>query len=189
MKSNQEKVREFHHVFEQPRAERPGLGEGFPLELRKHLIEEEAGELVRALEAGDVVGAIDGMCDLLYVVYGTAVAMRIDIDPYFDEVHRSNMAKLGPDGRPIFRKDIPKRVMKPEGWQPPKLREMWEASQVDPSRCTCGGYNAGDPSRDIEKTWHYTGCALAPVEPTSNECAQCKYSTQAVCEECGRVLV
>jgi predicted HAD superfamily Cof-like phosphohydrolase len=45
------------------------------------------------------------MADLIYVLLGTAVAMGMDIDTAFKRVHRSNMSKLGPDGKPVMRAD------------------------------------------------------------------------------------
>src|SRR4051794_15687864 len=64
-------------------------------ELRAALIEEEAAETVAAIRAGDLVEAVDGMCDLLCVVYGTAAEFGLDLAPFWDEVHRTNMAKAG----------------------------------------------------------------------------------------------
>jgi predicted HAD superfamily Cof-like phosphohydrolase len=37
----------------------------------------------------------------------------------FDIVQAANMAKLGPDGKPIIRPEDGK-IMKPEGWEPPE---------------------------------------------------------------------
>lgn len=45
------------------------------------------------------------LCDLRYVVEYTAVAHGLDIDAAYEEVHRSNMSKLGADGKPIRRED------------------------------------------------------------------------------------
>lgn len=50
------------------------------------------------------------MCDVLYVVFGTAVARGIDLEPYFDKVHKNNMAKL--EGG--IQKDAMGKVLKPE---------------------------------------------------------------------------
>jgi predicted HAD superfamily Cof-like phosphohydrolase len=82
------------------------------------LIEEEASEFAEAARAGDVVGTIDALCDLLYVTYGAAVSLGIDIEPFFGEVHRSNMAKRGGSRR------ADGKWLKPAGWQPPDLQRI-----------------------------------------------------------------
>lgn len=146
MNEAQEKVEEFMRAFGQSIPPHPTL-EGYPQELRMKLILEEALEFVTAAgasalvttthntyfegrDAPDMVEMIDAMCDILYVTYGAASAMGIDLEPFFNEVHRSNMAKLGPDGKPIRREDG--KVMKPKGWTPPDLvslltKELTEA--------------------------------------------------------------
>lgn len=50
----------------------------------------------------NLIEIADGIADMEYVNTGTAVACGIDIQPIFDEVHRSNMSKFI-DG--IFRED------------------------------------------------------------------------------------
>jgi predicted HAD superfamily Cof-like phosphohydrolase len=55
------------------------------------------------------------MCDLLCVVYGTAAEFGIDLAPFWQEVHRTNMAKAG---GPI--REDGKRL-KPSGWRPPDI--------------------------------------------------------------------
>lgn len=109
----QRDVSEFHRVVcgiedpELPAMRRPTL--------RAELIREEARETVEAIEAGDLVGAIDGMCDLLCVVYGTALEFGIDLAPFWDEVHRTNMAKAGGPLREDGKR------LKPPGWMPPDI--------------------------------------------------------------------
>ena len=73
--------------------------------LRLRLQREETEELAEAIEAGDVVGVADALADLVYVAYGTAITYGIDLDAVLAEVHRSNMSKLGRDGRPVMRED------------------------------------------------------------------------------------
>lgn len=92
---------------------------GFPGNLRASLIEEEAKEFAEAVQSNNYIGVIDAICDLLYVTYGAASALGIDISPFFEEVHRSNMSKLGTDGKPIYREDG--KVVKPPHWSPPRL--------------------------------------------------------------------
>jgi predicted HAD superfamily Cof-like phosphohydrolase len=105
-------VRDFHDALGIPVASTPAIRRG---ELRAKLIEEEARETCEAIRAGDLVEAIDGLCDLLCVVYGAALEFGIDLAPFWDEVHRSNMAKAGGP----MREDG--KVLKPEGWQPPDI--------------------------------------------------------------------
>jgi len=112
MNRMQEQVAAFHQKFghvigTSPKISRP--------ELRVSLIKEEAKETCDAIEAGDLVEAADGICDLLYVVIGTAVEFGIDIEPVFDEVHRSNMAKEGSATR------ADGKTLKPPGWRKPDV--------------------------------------------------------------------
>ena len=72
-------------------------------------------ETCAAIRAGDLVQAIDGLCDLLCVVYGAALEFGVELAPYWDEVHRTNMAKMGGPVR-----DDGKRL-KPDGWKPPDI--------------------------------------------------------------------
>lgn len=94
MNKMQEQVAEFHKLFKVPIKEQIGLPSKDRLELRAKLIEEEAKETCDALRSGDMIEAIDGVCDVLYVVFGTALELGIDLELFFDEVQRSNMSKL-----------------------------------------------------------------------------------------------
>lgn len=64
---------------------------------RAQLMLEELGELCDALMTRHEVLMADALADLLYVVYGTAVAYGIPIDEVFNEVHASNMTKRAVD--------------------------------------------------------------------------------------------
>ena len=99
--------------------------ENFPYELRSKLIIEEANEFKDACEKKDHVEIIDAICDLLYVTYGAAIAVGIDVDPFFNEVHRSNMSKLDPDtGKPIVRHDG--KILKPPTYSPANISLLLE---------------------------------------------------------------
>lgn len=63
--------------------------------LRIRLIQEEFDELKEAMASGDLAAVAKEMADLLYVTYGTAVSYGIDMEPVFQEVHRSNLSKVG----------------------------------------------------------------------------------------------
>lgn len=113
-------VAEFHAVFNLPRQAQPSLDVEPSLEiLRISLLEEEVGELVAAINARDLTGIADALADITYVVYGTALAYGIDLDSVLGEVHRSNMSKLGHDGKPIIRADG--KVLKSELYSPPNV--------------------------------------------------------------------
>jgi predicted HAD superfamily Cof-like phosphohydrolase len=117
-------VRAFHEALDIPVGDSPALRRP---ELRAELIREEAAETVTAIEAGDFIGAIDGLCDLLCVVYGAAVEWGIDLRPFWAEVHRTNMAKAGGPVRADGKR------LKPEGWTPPNIAAVLAAAEEEPT--------------------------------------------------------
>jgi predicted HAD superfamily Cof-like phosphohydrolase len=127
--TNFDKVKEFHRTFSHPVGTSPSLS---PLrseednqkirDLRFELIREEVQELSEALAADDVVGVADALTDILYVVYGAGAVFGIDLDATYAEVHRSNMSKLGADGKPIYRADG--KVLKGPDYSPPDLKTL-----------------------------------------------------------------
>ena len=90
--------------------------------LRLALIKEELGELKEAMLENDIVETADAIADILYVVYGAAVAFGIDIDEVFQEVHSSNMSKLDEDGNAIF--DEMGKVMKGPDYFRPNIAQV-----------------------------------------------------------------
>lgn len=113
-------VREFHHSFGLPvRAVPTGSVGDRQAALRQSLIAEEVGELADAVTAHDLVAIADALADIVYVAYGTAHTYGIDLDRVLDEVHSSNMSKLGADGRPVYREDG--KVLKGPGFRPPDI--------------------------------------------------------------------
>ena len=70
--------------------------------LRISLINEELDEFKEAIKNNDLKEAADALTDILYVTYGAGHAFGINLDKCFDEVQRSNMSKLGEDGKPIY---------------------------------------------------------------------------------------
>jgi predicted HAD superfamily Cof-like phosphohydrolase len=111
-------VAEFMKQMDQHQQVEPSLIPADVSLLRYRLIQEESGELCRAMMHNDMVEIIDGLCDLLYVTFGAAEAYGIDIQMYFNEVHRSNMNK-DPANRDSFGK-----VTKPPLWERPRIAEM-----------------------------------------------------------------
>ena len=117
--TNFDKVEDFMRSFGQNVAEKPTMLDEKTLQLRLELIEEELRELYLGVERKNMIEIADALTDLLYVVYGMGAAMGIELDYCFDEVHRSNMSKLGEDGKPIYREDG--KVLKGPNYKPPNL--------------------------------------------------------------------
>jgi len=90
--------------------------------LRLDLINEEVQELRDGLGKKSMLEIADALTDILYVVYGAGHAFGIDLDECFNEVHRSNMTKLGEDGRPMYREDG--KVMKGPHYSEPDLTQF-----------------------------------------------------------------
>ena len=95
MNEAQQMVLEFHEQFDIQVAAIPTVPDESTQKLRIRLIQEEFDELQEALKAKDLPAIAKELADLLYVVYGTAVSYGVDMEPVFQEVHRSNMSKVG----------------------------------------------------------------------------------------------
>jgi predicted HAD superfamily Cof-like phosphohydrolase len=116
-------VGQFHRDFGLPVRTSPTAEVGNDqAALRLALIEEEVGELRGAAEAGDLTGIADALADIVYVAYGSAHVYGIDLDAVLDEVHASNMTKLGGDGRPVRRADG--KVLKGPRYRPPDVASV-----------------------------------------------------------------
>lgn len=127
-------VREFHEAFG---LDAPNVIPCPPSEdlirLRMRLVREEFDEvmeefafLLKPAVRRDVDGnllvmsrLLKELCDLRYVVEGAAVAFGLPIDAAYAEVHRSNMSKLGANGKPIY--DAGGKVMKGPGYSPANM--------------------------------------------------------------------
>ena len=117
--TNFELVGDFMEAFGQDVQFEPTWPDFNTRELRLELIQEELDELSDAVADRDMIQIADALTDLLYVVYGAGHAFGLDLDECFEEVHRSNMSKLGENGRPIHREDG--KVMKGPGYFEPDL--------------------------------------------------------------------
>ena len=120
--SNFEKVGDFMEAFGQNVEMEPTWPDFNTRDLRLELISEEFSELCQAMEDRDMVQIADALTDLLYVVYGAGHSFGLDLYECFEEVHRSNMSKLGKNGRPLYREDG--KVMKGPGYFEPDLERI-----------------------------------------------------------------
>ena len=115
--TNFNSVKKFMEVFGQEVKTKAEFPSEKIIKLRYNLIKEELDEFEEALKDRDLKEVADALTDILYVTYGAGHAFGIDLDKCFDEVQRSNMSKLGEDGKPIYNENG--KVMKgPNYFQP-----------------------------------------------------------------------
>ena len=108
MKKQLDKVSESHRTFRLGIEKKPvSTLENGKARLRYELMKEENNEYIEAAENGDIVEVADALGDMLYILCGTIIehGMTELIEEVFDEIHRSNMSKLGEDGNPVYRED------------------------------------------------------------------------------------
>lgn len=108
MKNKINAVKAFHEAFglgilQEPKA---NLGKA-KIDLRFNLMDEENKEYLEAAQNDDLVEVADALGDMLYILCGTILehGMQYKIEEVFNEIQRSNMSKLGADGKPIYRED------------------------------------------------------------------------------------
>tara|TARA_X000000368_G_scaffold292701_1_gene232726 strand:- start:109 stop:480 length:372 start_codon:yes stop_codon:yes gene_type:complete len=92
------------------------------VKLRYDLIKEELNEFEEAIRGNNLKEIADSLTDILYVTYGAGHAFGINLDKCFDEVQRSNMSKLGEDGKPIYNEQG--KVMKGPNYFKPNLNKF-----------------------------------------------------------------
>jgi predicted HAD superfamily Cof-like phosphohydrolase len=113
-------VREFHEKFSclintTPTANvDPEL-----LTARGEFMQEELKEFQDAADQNDLTEMVDALADIIYFAYGTAINLGVDLEPVFEEVHRSNMTKIWPD-RTVRRREDGK-VIKPPTYTKPDV--------------------------------------------------------------------
>lgn len=111
----------FHNAYEVPVRYVP-IADPDESDLRTELLREEVQEYYDAVRDKDVVAVADALADIVYVAFGTALAHGVDLPAVLHEVHRSNMSKLGEDGRAIRREDG--KVLKGPNYSPPDLEPL-----------------------------------------------------------------
>tara|TARA_Y100000996_G_scaffold411197_1_gene394883 strand:- start:379 stop:750 length:372 start_codon:yes stop_codon:yes gene_type:complete len=120
--TNFEKVGLFMKTFGQEVKSKPALSTKKINNLRIELIGEELEEFKDAIKNNDLKEAVDALTDILYVTYGAGHAFGVNLDKCFNEVQRSNMSKLGKDGKPIYNESG--KVMKGPNYFKPDLSKF-----------------------------------------------------------------
>lgn len=121
MKKQLEQLLQFQRAYNSTINSKPTLISEDDYVLRYKLGKEELIEYFDACKDGDLIEVADALADQLYILLGTMIShgMQDVIEDIFDEVHRSNMSKLGEDGKPIHREDG--KVLKGPNYSPPNV--------------------------------------------------------------------
>jgi len=119
-KTTLDQVQEFHETYGLPVEDMQTTGSDQTKALRINLLQEELDELKEALEGDDLFETLDALIDLQYVLDGAFLSfgMQEVKNDAFNEVHRSNMSKLGEDGKPIRREGDGKVMKGPNYFKP-----------------------------------------------------------------------
>ena len=122
-------VTEFHNAFRLNVEYKPKSDISTEItELRYNLMKEENEEYLQAVKSNDLVEIGDALGDMLYILCGTIIShgFQDKIEAIFDEIQRSNMSKLGADGKPIYRKDG--KVLKGPNYFKPDIEKILKKS-------------------------------------------------------------
>ena len=120
--SNFQSVKKFMQTFGQEVKNKAEFPDEKTVQLRCDLIKEELEELNQAIKDKDLKEIADALTDILYVTYGAGHAFGVNLDKCFDEVQKSNMSKLGIDGKPIYNENG--KVMKGPNYFKPNLNKF-----------------------------------------------------------------
>lgn len=95
--------------------------DGFPVRTNR------LADVLAASGKRDGAEVADASGDLVYVLYGMMLEMGYDLRDVVQEIHGSNMTKLGEDGKPIYREDG--KVLKGPNYMKPNIPAAlgWES--------------------------------------------------------------
>tara|TARA_Y100001958_G_C21215971_1_gene541373 strand:- start:234 stop:626 length:393 start_codon:yes stop_codon:yes gene_type:complete len=122
-------VTEFHNAFRLNVEYKPKSDISTEItELRYNLMKEENEEYLQAVKSNDLIEIGDALGDMLYILCGTIIShgFQDKIEAIFDEIQRSNMSKLGADGKPIYREDG--KVLKGPNYFKPDIEKILKKS-------------------------------------------------------------
>lgn len=128
MKEKLDAVKAFHTAFKIGHRESPKADLGMEKNmLRYKLMREENEEYLEAANDNDLVEVGDALGDMLYILCGTIIehGFQHKIEEIFEEIQRSNMSKLGADGKPIFRDDG--KVLKGPNYFQPNIEKILDS--------------------------------------------------------------
>lgn len=127
MKNKLKAVQEFHTAFKLNIQNKPTIAISEDRKkLRFELMKEENEEYLEAAKNNNLVEVADALGDMLYILCGTIIehGMQDKIEEVFNEIQRSNMSKLGDNGKPIYREDG--KVLKGPNYFRPNIKAILE---------------------------------------------------------------
>lgn len=127
MESKIKAVELFHNSFGLGVSQKPKANLGAEKNLlRFNLMDEENKEYLDAANEGNLVEVADALGDMLYILCGTILehGMQYKIEEVFEEIQKSNMSKLGADGKPIYREDG--KVLKGPNYFKPDIKTIMD---------------------------------------------------------------
>lgn len=99
-------------------------------QLKQAIDKTEAKVVAKQKDQDAIVAQADALVDLLYFGYGTFVKMEVDPMPLYDIVHRANMHKCFPDGKPHYDSETGK-VLKPDDWEEKHAPEQKIKAEIE----------------------------------------------------------
>tara|TARA_B100000989_G_C19524448_1_gene465997 strand:- start:2836 stop:3216 length:381 start_codon:yes stop_codon:yes gene_type:complete len=126
MKKQLNAVKNFHDTFGLNYNDSPTVDlEKKIIDLRFNLMKEENEEYIEAARNNDIIEVADALGDMLYILCGTIIehGMSEIIEDIFNEIQKSNMSKLGANGKPIYREDG--KVMKGPNYFKPNFSKFF----------------------------------------------------------------
>lgn len=136
------KVKDFHDAFMVENGKPLSLLPESEFILRHKLMEEENKEYLEACWKGDMSEIADALGDQLYILLGTILkhGLQHKIEEVFEEIHESNMSKLGEDGKPVLREDG--KIIKGPKYFRPRIQMILDATNMGLDYCPhCGAKN------------------------------------------------
>jgi predicted HAD superfamily Cof-like phosphohydrolase len=113
-------------IFESP-YETPFQKVLFPEEPELHYeiyLREAFGQYLHAEQENDLDAVKESILDMMDRVFNVARLSNIPINVVFDEIHRSNLSKLMPDGSVLYRAD--NKVLKGPNYTPPDIASIMQ---------------------------------------------------------------
>ena len=121
-------VKQFNRTYGKQMSPVPRLPTETEATLMNSLIYEELMELNEAMDNNDIVEIADAIGDIIYVTAQQAAILGLPVDALLREIQRSNLSKLGADGKPLYREDG--KVLKGPDFSEPNITKVLREATI-----------------------------------------------------------